>query len=512
MKRLPALLRTAAPLVGLWVVVGAYYAFVVSAGHMTFWPGWSSRYDAQAQALVHGHLHLLERPSRALMTLADPYDSANIKYWRWDHSFYQGHLYMYWGMVPAFLAAAVKLIVPYVFVGDNVLTFAFFMARLIAGTLLIRRVARHAAPRPPRWAVAIAMLVFALANPTPFTLARAAIYEAAIAGGSAFMMIGLCFAYHSWQAPSARAASASLAIASLGFGLAGGSRLNLMPVGVALALLTFAWHGARPRATGQPRRIGLALAALGPAGAVTLALLFINQQRFGAWTEFGRKYVMTFPQLFLSPRFLLPDTYAYAFAPPRLGCAFPYLSAPWDAVRASTPAWLPVSWPVDLYAAEPTLGLLIVAPFVWLSVVAPVVAVVRWRVRRAASSTSTITSASASACTWTWTTRAWLAAALGVWIAGAAPLLIMNMTSMRYQNDFTSPLLLLAILGGWRLLAGPATPAGRRAAAWVYVLLALATVAAGVLLGFGGYFKHFERHNPGLFYALRDHLSLCAGR
>jgi hypothetical protein len=34
----------------------------------------------------------------------------------------------------------------------------------------------------------------------------------------------------------------------------------------------------------------------------------------------------------------------------------------------------------------------------------------------------------------------------------------------------------------------------------------------GVLLGFTGYFDHFMRHNPDLYFALRDHLSVCRGR
>ena len=125
-------------------------------------------------------------------------------------------------------------------VPDNALTFAFCMIRLVAGTLLIRDVARTAARRPPRWAVGLAMLVFALANPTPFTLARAGIYEAAIMGGVAFTVAGLWFGYRALGARRAGAASATawLAAASLSLGLAGGTRLSLIPTIAALAVLT----------------------------------------------------------------------------------------------------------------------------------------------------------------------------------------------------------------------------------------------------------------------------------
>ena len=105
-------MRGLAPLVGLWLAVAAYYVFVISAGHFTRWHVWSAFYDAQAEGILHGHLYLPEAPSRALMALANPYDLANMPFWRWDHSYYQGHLYLYWGLVPAFIAAAIKIGLP----------------------------------------------------------------------------------------------------------------------------------------------------------------------------------------------------------------------------------------------------------------------------------------------------------------------------------------------------------------------------------------------------------------
>jgi hypothetical protein len=105
--------------------------------------------------------------------------------------------------------------------------------------------------------------------------------------------------------------------------------------------------------------------------------------------------------------------------------------------------------------------------------------------------------------------RNWLGIALLVYVAGAAPFMILNVTTMRYEHDFASGVLLLAIFGGWRLLAAPSTPIGRRSIAWLYGTLAVATIVAGVLLGFGGYFKHFEHHNPALLHALQSARSVC---
>ena len=80
---------------------------------------------------------------------------------------------------------------------------------------------------------------------------------------------------------------------------------------------------------------------------------------------------------------------------------------------------------------------------------------------------------------------------------------------MRYELDFSSGLLVLAALAGWRLLALPASRAGRRAIAAVYVAVSAVTVVAGLLLGFGGYFDHFGRHNPALIRSVEKALSVC---
>jgi hypothetical protein len=43
----------------------------------------------------------------------------------------------------------------------------------------------------------------------------------------------------------------------------------------------------------------------------------------------------------------------------------------------------------------------------------------------------------------------------------------------------------------------------------VFGLLAALTIVVGVLLGFDGYFHHFQRHNPALMQSLNSHLDIC---
>ena len=52
-------------------------------------------------------------------------------------------------------------------------------------------------------------------------------------------------------------------------------------------------------------------------------------------------------------------------------------------------------------------------------------------------------------------------------------------------------------------------PAPRRLIASGAVVLALATVAVGVALGFEGQYRHFRLHNPALLDRLEKHASFC---
>jgi hypothetical protein len=492
-----AALRRAAPLwLGLALVI-AFYAFVVGAGRVDAWYSWSRLYDGQAEGFRAGHLYLPEQPSAALRALPDPYNPANMRFWRWDHTYYKGRFYLYWGLVPAVLLAAVKSVFRIrQTVGDEVLTFWLFVGRLVAGTLLLRALAASARPAPPRWAVGLAIAVFALAHPTPYTLARGAVYEVAIMSGVSFLLAGL---YLGWRGMNADRTVALrwLAAASFSLGLAGGSRPNLLPAVVLVAVWT---AFTRWRAEGgDGRRLArVALATCAPAAAVVLAHFVLNHLRYGDWSEFGARYQLGNGQLTFGARFVPVNLLVYLLLPPSRSCTFPFISAEWNGTRGLLPRW--VSWPADHRTNEPTIGLFVAASFTLLALVAAVVAAVRFVRRRRAG-------APPRPLSWSWR---WLWGALGLGLlTTAAPLLLLCGTTMRYELDFASFLVLMAILGGWWLLSLPRSRSGRIAVGAGYAVLAAVTLVSGVLLGFTGYFVHFARHNPALLHTLERALSVC---
>ncbi len=65
------------------------------------------QYEKMAVALSKGQLYLDDEPSEELLAMSNPYDteereSLGVPY-LWDHAFYDGNYYMYFGVVPVFL-------------------------------------------------------------------------------------------------------------------------------------------------------------------------------------------------------------------------------------------------------------------------------------------------------------------------------------------------------------------------------------------------------------------------
>ena len=104
--------------------------------------------------LIHGHTWLDLKVDPALTTMANPYDyfarrsiaADGTHTFYWDHAYYNGHYYCYFGVVPALLT-----FVPFQLVtGHWMPTWAamgvFTTLAVVFGTLLVRRLAQRLLP------------------------------------------------------------------------------------------------------------------------------------------------------------------------------------------------------------------------------------------------------------------------------------------------------------------------------------------------------------------------------
>jgi hypothetical protein len=497
------------------LAIGAYYVFVSTAGQFVRWPDlqidYPYFYDSQAEGFRAGHLYTNLQPDPELLRRPDPYEPRNIELWHWDYSLYRGHLYLYWGLAPAALLAAVKAVLridsP---VNDALLVLVFSLGRVLAGAGLIRWFACQLRPRPPPWSVWLAWLVFALAHPTPYLLARPAVYEAALSGGACFLTAAL-WAGLSWLS-SEPSRDWRLVAASVCLALAGTCRASLLPAVALILLLLLGFGLRRPPARRWPpplgqRELRWIAAALLPFAALVSAQLLANQLRFGSWTEFGVSYQLGIP-FQMSVRYLAANLWHYLFHVLEWHCRFPFLLARWSNTLPPDhhlPSWLPA--PEQYRTVEPIVGVLSAVPYLWL-LAAPLLVQL---VRRPAGTGRAPREP-----------RARLASVLlgAAALTAAVPVLLLFAFSMRYEAEFMSPLLLLAALGGWSLFSLGSLPGlpprGSRVVAWLarslYAGLAAVSVLVGVTYGFTGYFAAFARVRPALYGTLERHLDFCPRR
>jgi hypothetical protein len=489
----------------LVIGIEVVYAFIISAGTFTDWPTWNSNYDLQAQGFRSGHLYIPVEPAPELLAKANPLDPANESLWFWDATLHGGHYYLYWGPLPALLLTAYKIVFhvrkP---IGDQYLLFLFYSLYVVAGTLLIDRLAKRLFEHTPLWLVILAVLVFALGNPTPFMVATPGIYEAAIAGGQAFLVLGTLFACDAVFRREAGAYSRRRQIlAGIAFALGLATRISIGPPVALIALWTaLSLRHGKNRASWRGVLAALFRMAM-PVALVTAALLAYNKARFDAWLDFGTRTQLSTMRLHIASEYVLPNLWSYLLRPLAVTCEFPFVAV--LPSEQGFPAWLHL--PPGYWTPEPLAGLLPASPAAWLIPVALVLAGhllwSRWRGRKVEDQRPALAAQQR-------TTLWFLASALTLALVTALPIAGQFLATMRYTADASAGVALLIIWGGWSLYrhAGE-RPYPRRAVTLVLVSLAAGTVVIGLLLGTQGYDDILRNRNPALFETLRRVLSRC---
>jgi hypothetical protein len=478
------------------------YIYIVTAGTFVTWPTWNANYNLQAEGFRSGHLYLPIAPSPELLAKRNPYDWANVRLWFWDASLYQGHYYLYWGPVPALAVAAVKTVFRMTAeVGDQYPLFAFYTLYLVAGALFLDRLARRLFPGLPLWLVLLGIAVFAYANPTPFEIATPGIYEAAIAGGQAFLLLGLLLAFDAvWRADAERPPPRRFLIgAGVAWALSIGCRVSTGPV-VALVIPVTILATAYRRGGLWRRMLRDAALLAGPVALGVMALLVYNRVRFGSWLEFGIRYQLNTLPLRASLTYLPLNIYSYLMRPLALSCRFPFVNAIRDIGVRGFPSGMRV--PGDYATAEPLVGSFVSAPVTWLALAAPIIVAVvaarRWRAGDRALGPVE------RGQLWTVTSLAIAATVTLLPVIGSFA------ATMRYLSDVATGIVLLSVWVGWvGYQALGARPWPRRLWAAGFIVLAAATVVLGLLLGLQGYDEMFKNHNPTLYRGLVRALSIC---
>lgn len=257
-------------------------------------PGHRNQYELMAENILAGRLHFEYGDEDQLAQLQNPYDpnerkESGVRY-HWDHAFYNGTYYMYFGVVPVFL-----LFLPYrILTGSPLTTYQatqIFAAVFITGMFALFYLLSKLFFKKMRYSTYLALSSSLSVMSVWYSSAEPALYCTAITAAIALEIWSLYFFIKAvWGEQKENRQIVYAAIGALLGALVFGCRppIALANILVIPMLAVF----LRQRKFTAAVFGKLVLAAL-PYAVVAVALMLYNYVRFQDPFEFGQAYQIT---------------------------------------------------------------------------------------------------------------------------------------------------------------------------------------------------------------------------
>lgn len=295
----------------------------------------TEQYQRLGDALIRGHTWLDLPVDPQLANMPNPYSfydrtelvqQHGMQYF-WDHAYYDGHYYCYFGVVPAVL-----LFVPFqLLTGEWMPTWlalgVFFAIASLFGTLLVRTMAQKYFPNTSLGIIWLSIISLGLGT-NLFTYARRSdFYGIPITAAIAFVFAGLWF----WIKAKREDGTVSIPLVMTGsfcMALLLGTRPQFLAAWV-LAFPIF-WDEIFHRRTLFSRKgFGATVSAIAPFAVVAVPILAYNYVRFHSILNFGQSYNLTgydMTSRHASP-YLMPRVLFNALFQPISTCSeFPFIT------------------------------------------------------------------------------------------------------------------------------------------------------------------------------------------
>ena len=297
------------------------------------WPEYMEhhqQYYRLTEALLEGRVDLGEAVS--LQGLTNPYDpaaraAAGLGYgdFKWDHAYYNGYYYVYFGIVPVLF-----FYLPcYVLTGRHLphVDCIFLLGALLMMGIafLLWQMIRSWFPRTPYVLYLLLTVTMGAASCLGYAVYKPDLYLVPIVAGIVCGVWGLAFwisaqrqgEYGAWQ----------LGAGSLCLGLIAGCRPQLLLV-LAAGPVLFGRAVFRERKLFNRKSLTQTLALCLPLAAVAAGIMWYNAARFGSVWDFGASYNLTTNDMthrgWVWGRCGL-GIFSYLLQPPRIGGTFPFL-------------------------------------------------------------------------------------------------------------------------------------------------------------------------------------------
>ncbi len=346
----------------------------------------ADQYALLADSLLNGRLTLDLPVPDELRELEDPYDydaryeigSPEVPIY-WDHAYYDGNYYSYFGVVPAVL-----LYVPYQFLTGNALdtvtaNVVFGCCAIAAMALLVWRIRDRWFHEASDGAVCLSFIACFNGSYAAYLVSVPRFYSIPIISGLALLFLGLWF-WIGARVPFSGISGKGPAPLSSGR-LCGGSIclaliLGCRPQLCLVWLLAFPlfWSDVfRDRTLFSTRSIAQSVAVLAPFSLIGLILAWYNTARFGSPFDFGAYYNLTGHNMTTyTQRLLLTllQVLLVFFAPLNFQAQAPYFfpSSNYAGYVGDALGWAPTEPIFGGYVwAVPTTPFILATPWVWMA-------------------------------------------------------------------------------------------------------------------------------------------------
>ena len=151
-------------------------------------------------AVANNQFHLLEEPSELFKSLEDPYDAITrtketkreVDY-KWDTAYYNGHQYIYFGILPLILTFLPYYLVTRKFLDISIVIFIFTAIIFVTLKEILIKVLRRYFEHLSFKSVFCSLVIFLSGTLIWYGNGMGRIYELAILSGLAFVLMGINF-------------------------------------------------------------------------------------------------------------------------------------------------------------------------------------------------------------------------------------------------------------------------------------------------------------------------------
>jgi len=243
-------------------------------------------------AFEQGHVWLDAEPSQELLDLENPYDKFQrqkaTKY-EWDHVFYHGKYYSYYGIAPVILLFLPFHKITGYYCPTEIAVLLFSIAGFFGLACFFMQLIRKYFSGISSGIYLISMLMLFLNCGIWFSIGRPDFYEVAIASGFAFLTWGSYFLLSADLSEAEKISLPRICFASLFFAIAVLCRPTLVLYCICVgAYLLFSIKNIKKK-----NMISYLLCAFLPMISLGCVQMWYNYARFGSPFEFGIQYSLT---------------------------------------------------------------------------------------------------------------------------------------------------------------------------------------------------------------------------